>query len=631
MKNSLVFSILVCALNILNVCGQNVNYLSQNNENIVSIDSIETLNILSRDLTFIDTKKSMEYAQSALRLSLEYNYKLGEAYAYLNLGSLYSLQEIYILGMDYIQKSQAIFKNQNDVKGLANCYISLGLLYGYLNDFEEQIKYYKRSLDIFNKLNLPERIAVSLHNLGESYYNNKDLEKSRETTLLSLDISKSIGHSVLLSSCYNVLGRVELSSKNYNKAEVYFQKVIEIYRESPKDAHKITTLESLINISEAYKIRKQHDKQIYFLNQASEFALTYNLSSYLPAIYHEEILHYSNENNQKMVKKYLTEQKLISDNIHLKSMEDKTDLVKSSLLSYALNKQNSLLAQTELRQKGKIETKNILLTAAIILFIILVLFVLKLRSVINDVKRKNNKIKNQNNELQSLISARNKLFAIIGHDLRGPIGGFKQVIDLLVSKDFDLNDTETLSELLHSVQGPSTSTYELLESLLLWAGTQQNDIIFAPINYNLYESTSKTLSLFQKASNYKKITILNKIPENQIIFADSNMIKTVIRNLISNAIKFTPNDKTISISINKNEKHWVISVEDQGGGISTENINKMFDINSNFTTSGTDNEKGSGLGFLICQEFVKKHKGEIWVESKEGIGSLFSFTIPLNE
>jgi signal transduction histidine kinase len=631
MKNFLVFSIFIFALSILNASGQNINYLSKNDENIVYIDSIETLNTLSRDLTFIDSKKSMKYARSALRLSLVYNYKLGEAYAYLNIGSLYSLREIYTLGMDYIQKSQVIFKKQNDSKGMANCYISLGLLYGYLNNFEEQITYYKRSLEIFNELDLPDRIAVSSHNLGESYYNNKDLEKSREMTLSSIAIGKSIGFIKILSSCYNVMGRIELTSKNYDKAEVYFKKVIEIYLESAESAHKITTLESLTYISEIYKIRKQHDKQIDFLNQASELALTHNLSTYLPEIYHEKILYYSNENNQKMVKRLITEQKLILDNIHLKGMEDKTDLVKSSLLSYALEKQNSLLAQTELRQKGKIETKNILLIVAIILFIISVLFVLKLMSVMNKVKRKNKKIKNQNDELQSLISARNKLFEIIGHDLRGPIGAFKQSIDHLVSKDFDLNDIETLSELLRTVQDSSNTTYELLESLLLWAGTQQNDIIFSPVDYNFHETITKTLRLYQEASSHKKITLLNKVPENQTIYADPNMITTVIRNLISNAIKFTPNDKIIAVSINKNEKNWVISVEDQGVGISAENINRIFDINSNFTSFGTNNEKGSGLGFLICQGFVKKHDGEIWVESKEGIGSLFSFTIPLNK
>jgi signal transduction histidine kinase len=631
MKNFLFFSILIHSLIILNTCGQNINSSSKNNKNRVYIDSIKTLNLLSRDLTFVDSKKSMKYAESALRLSLAYNYINGEAYAYLNIGSLYSLNEIYSFGMDYIQKSQAIFKKQNDSEGLANCYISLGLLYGYLNNMEEQIKYYKLALDIFNELNLPERIAVSSHNLGESYYKNKDLENSREMTLLSIDISKSIGHSILLSACYNVMGRVELSSKNYDTAETYFQKVIEIYRESPEDAHKITTLESYTHISKIYKIRKQYDKQIYFLNLASKFAIKHNLQTYLPIIYHEKILYYSNEKNEKMVKKYVIEQKLISDNIQLKNMDDKTDLVKSSLLSYSLEKENSLLEQTELSQKEKIETRNILLIAAVISFTILIFFVLKLISVMNKVKRKNKKIKNQNNELQSLISARNKLFSIIGHDLRAPIGSFKQFIDHLVSKDFDLKDTASLSELLRTLQVSSNTTYELLESLLLWAGAQQNDIIFSPVDYNLHKTITKTLRLYKESSSQKKITILNKVPENQTIYADPNMITTVIRNFVSNAVKFTPNDKTIAVSITKNEEYWIISVEDEGIGISDENIKKIFDINSHFTSSGTNNEKGSGLGFLICQEFIKKHDGEIWIESKEGIGSLFSFTIPVHK
>jgi len=246
------------------------------------------------------------------------------------------------------------------------------------------------------------------------------------------------------------------------------------------------------------------------------------------------------------------------------------------------------------------------------------------------IKTTGRKIKSQNHELQSLISTRNKLFAIIGHDLRGPIGGFKQLLDHLVSKDFDLKDTETLSKLLHSLKETSTTSHELLENLLLWAGTQQNATTFSPVDANLHEITTKTLILLREVSSHKKITISNKVPVNQMIYIDSNMITTVIRNLVSNAIKFTPNDKNISISITKNEKYWVIRVEDEGVGISEENRNKIFDSNSNFTTFGTNNEKGSGLGLLICQEFVKKHGGEIWVESEEGIGSSFLFSIPLN-
>jgi signal transduction histidine kinase len=631
MKNFMFLTILVYALSIFNIYGQNTSSSFKNDKNSVYIDSIDNLNLQSRDLTFIDSEKSMKYAQEALQLSLTHRYKRGEGYAYLNLGSLYNLNEIYTLGMDYIQKSLTIFKNNNNSKGLANCYISLGLLYGDLYNFEEQIKYYKLSFDIFNKLNIPERIAVSSHNLGESYYNNKDYKNSRKMTLLSIDLSKTLEHSVLLSAGYNIMGLIELSSKNYDKAEVYFQKVLEIYRNLGEGSHKITTLQSLINLAEIYKTREQSDTQINFLNQAAEFAQTHNLPSYLPIIYHEKILLYSKENNQEMLQKAIIEQKVVSENTSIRDIKNKSALVKSALAKSALEKQNKLLEQSELEQQEKIENIEILLIIAFISSIILVLFVRKLISVMKKIKITNKTIKNQNDELQSLISTRNKLFAIIGHDLRGPVGSFKQLIDHLVSEKFDLNDTEILSNLLQSMQETAGKTYDLLENLLLWAGTQQNAITFSPANFNLHNIIDNTLKLFHEVSSQKNIIISNKIKENQIIYADLNMITTVIRNLISNAIKFTPNNKNIFISITKNEKDWIVSVEDQGVGMSEENRNKIFDSNSNFTTFGTNKEKGSGLGLLICQEFVKKQGGEIWVESKEGMGSLFSFTIPINK
>jgi signal transduction histidine kinase len=631
MKNFMFLSILVYALSIFNIYGQNTTSSFENDKNSVYIDSIDNLNVQSRDLTFIDSEKSMDYAQEALRLSLKHKYKGGEGYAYLNLGSLYNLNEIYIVGMDYIQKSLTIFRNNNNPNGLANCYTSLGLLYGDLYNFEEQIKYYKRSFNIFNKLNIPNRIAVSSHNLGESYYHNKDYKNSRKMTLLSIGLSKTLGHLALLSAGYNVMGRIELSSKNYDKAEVYFQKVLEIYRNLGEGSHKITTLQSLIALSEIYKTRGQSDTQINFLNQAAEFARIHNLPSYLAIIYHEKILLYSKENNQEMLQKAIIEQKVILENTTLRDIKNKSALVKSALVKSALEKENNLLEQSELKQQEKIENRNILLIVAFISSIILVLFVRKLISVMKKIKITNKTIKNQNNELQSLVSTRNKLFAIIGHDLRAPVGSFKQLIDYLVSEKFDLNDTETLSKSLQSMQETAGKTYNLLENLLLWARTQQNAITFSPVSCNLHDIIDKTLVLFHEVSNQKNIIISNKVKENEIIYADLNMTATVITNLISNAIKFTPNDKYIAISITKNEKDWIVSVEDEGVGISEENRNKIFDSNANFTTFGTNKEKGSGLGLLICQEFVKKQGGEIWVESEEGMGSLFSFTIPINK
>ena len=239
------------------------------------------------------------------------------------------------------------------------------------------------------------------------------------------------------------------------------------------------------------------------------------------------------------------------------------------------------------------------------------------------------KLKKIEEKLKELNASKDRLFSIIGHDLRGPIGSFKNLTELLIS-DFDFTDTKKLSNILKTVHRSATTTYDLLENLLLWARSQQNEITFSPVNCNLHEITGKSILLHQELANNKKINIINNTPKILTVFADVNMVRTVIRNLISNAIKFTNSDKSIYVSANKKENDILISVKDEGIGISSENIKKIFNSNENFTTFGTGNEKGSGLGLMLCQEFIKKHGGEIWIESELGKGSDFKFTLPLD-
>nr|NQU88953.1 PAS domain S-box protein [Bacteroidota bacterium] len=245
------------------------------------------------------------------------------------------------------------------------------------------------------------------------------------------------------------------------------------------------------------------------------------------------------------------------------------------------------------------------------------------------IEEKNKALELSEQKLRELNATKDRLFSIIGHDLRGPIGGFKQLIELMIS-DFDLTDTAILSETLQMIQGTANTTYDLLENLLLWSKSQQNEIVFSPANCNLYEIAEKSINLLQELAKQKKIEIFNKIPQDQIIFADVNMLMTVIRNLISNAIKFTHQNKCIYVSVEKDENFCTISVKDEGIGIGPENIEKIFNPNVNFTTYGTGNEKGSGLGLMLCKEFVEVHGGIIWVESDPGMGSDFKFTIPLD-
>jgi len=248
-------------------------------------------------------------------------------------------------------------------------------------------------------------------------------------------------------------------------------------------------------------------------------------------------------------------------------------------------------------------------------------------AVNEELKSNIQEVKTLNENLHELNATKDKLFSIIGHDLRGPIGGFKSLLEMIVS-GYDLTDTEKLKEIFQLLHKTANSTYDLLENLLAWAKSQRNEIVYKPEEIKLKEIVSVTIDLFTELTQNKRISIIDNVPENTTFFVDKNMIMTILRNLISNAIKFTQEGKQIIISADKKDYEQVIKIKDEGTGISPENLLKLFKNSEHLTTYGTNGEKGSGLGLLLCKDFIDKHNGKIWVESEVGKGTTFYFTIP---
>jgi PAS domain S-box-containing protein len=231
-------------------------------------------------------------------------------------------------------------------------------------------------------------------------------------------------------------------------------------------------------------------------------------------------------------------------------------------------------------------------------------------------------------KLKELNDTKNKLFSIIGHDLRGPIGTLKSFIEVIIEQKI-YDDKESLKQMLDVLLKSTESTYDLLQNLLMWAKSQQNEVVFMPEKFDLHQIVDLKIALVSEMAKNKNITIHNQIPDEQYIHADMNMIMTVIRNLLTNAIKFTENGKNIYLSISEENSLFTISVKDEGIGISPENIDKLFNTKVTFSTNGTTGEKGTGLGLLICKDFIERHNGKIWVESEPGKGSIFHFTLPV--
>ncbi len=263
-------------------------------------------------------------------------------------------------------------------------------------------------------------------------------------------------------------------------------------------------------------------------------------------------------------------------------------------------------------------------------FIIILLKKNKRKNILNEeLNSKNQIILNQNEELSKLNATKDKFFSIIAHDLRGPIGGLMGLSQIMAEELSSLT-IEEVQELALSMNHSATNLFGLLENLLNWARMQRGSISYDPKIWELHLLVNESVEMIREPAKIKEIEIGIQIPEGLMVFADKNILQMVIRNLVSNSIKFTEKGGKIILSVEaKDGKTVEISIKDNGIGMNKELVDNLFHADVRNGRKGTNGEPSTGLGLLLCKEFVEKHGGKIWVESEEGKGSTFSFLLPI--
>ncbi|OFY60487.1 MAG: hypothetical protein A2Y71_05375 [Bacteroidetes bacterium RBG_13_42_15] len=243
-------------------------------------------------------------------------------------------------------------------------------------------------------------------------------------------------------------------------------------------------------------------------------------------------------------------------------------------------------------------------------------------------KKAEEEIKLKNELLQTINAEKDKFFSIIAHDLKGPLSAFLEATQILTEEIQNMS-LEEIKEITVSMRESATSIYGLLENLLEWSRLKRGMMDFIPETFNAKQKITASIAVLTESARKKEIKINYSLPEDLIIYADSHMFEAVIRNLVSNAVKFTPKSGEISISATATPDNNVeIKIRDTGIGMNRELIDKLFLLNEKTSRKGTEGEPSSGLGLLLCKEFIEKHNGKIWAESEEGRGSTFYFTVP---
>lgn len=234
-------------------------------------------------------------------------------------------------------------------------------------------------------------------------------------------------------------------------------------------------------------------------------------------------------------------------------------------------------------------------------------------------------------ELQRTIAGRDKLYSVIAHDLRSPMGSIKMVLNMLILNLPAEKIGGEMYELLTMANQTTEDVFSLLDNLLKWTKSQIGNLNVVYQDIDVVEVVDSVIDVFNMVAGLKKITIREEKDDKLLVSADIDMLKTVVRNLVSNAIKFSNEGSEVVVKMEEQDGMAIVSVQDQGCGIDEEGQKKLLHTDTHFSTFGTNNEEGSGLGLLLCQDFVTKNGGKLWFTSKKDEGSTFCFSVPLKK
>lgn len=550
-----------------------------------------------------DTQKAFLHASQAYEMAkIEGNISLQIA----NLNTLaftYNGQNEYYLAEKYLRQSIILSLQSKDVGLLARSYNNLSYTLLMQNSLDSALKYSNDALKLDSYKNEPESKTAAWRNMGAVYAKRKQYPEALEAFDKSLKIAYQIKHNFFIINVDNRKAEVLLSSGK-------IQPAIEILHQS-------------IHFSEVYNF--PHERQIAYKLLGQAYA---KIKEFEKA-YQFEVLHIS-----------------LRDSIFEIEYNRQTSDLQAKYQSYQKDTQISALSEDKKLQGVQIKQQKIIIYLSIGISILFASFIFLLYK--NNVKqnkarelalKQRNEIASQNEEirqnkeelkaqadyLKNSNGLKNKILAIISHDLRSPVNSLRSLLELYEKEHLSAIELGIIAK---GVKSNVDVLYLTMDNLLHWAYAQMGGLTTNPEPVNLATIAKEILQLFEVNRANKKITIENMLEENVCVFADANQVTLILRNLLSNAIKFTPIGGKIEIQMQENEDNIVIMVKDTGIGMSKEKLENIFSPNKETSVRGTQGEKGTGLGLMLSKEFVEQNKGTIWAQSEERIGTIFNFSLP---
>ncbi|MBK3518955.1 tetratricopeptide repeat-containing sensor histidine kinase [Carboxylicivirga marina] len=518
-------------------------------------------------------------------------YAIGEVYALARVANFYSKTDNYKMAEKYYQEVLEMGEHSDDLNIKEMVYLNVANFYNEQIKIDEALRYYNMLEESIKESGNTKRLKPLYNNLGVIYYFQKDWNNAKKYLNKSLAIKVQEKDSLGMFGSYQNLFRISLKNKQLQDANRYYT--------------ILNDLNAQINVP-----------------TEQQLAFKFNVTDY----------HILNGNKEKALKtfhSYASKKDSVSNAVFSKKLLG----LEESLEIERRDKEISLLQQKDELQQA--EVKNLQVVIGFIIVFIIVLLIngyymkrqwMKLLRADEQLKVKQGEIISVNKRLELSNKSKDRILSVIGHDLRGPVGGLKELVELYLElPELEPNDVVNL---LNAARESSSSAYYLLENLLTWANSQRGDISFKPQTTPIYPVVKRSIDLLDQSINNKNIEFDIDIETNLSIRVDINMFRTILRNLVSNAIKHSP-DKgliTVQATMRNADVHFVVS--DEGLGMTAEETKHIFEKKETYYIGSEVSKKGTGLGLILCKEFVERHNGSIWVDSQKGIGTKVCFTIP---
>lgn len=679
-KCIIVILILFIYCNITTVRAQQINTDSINAilHSTGDKEKVTFLYNLSKNLSNNNPNLAIDYINQAIESALKTYDADALAKCYQLLAGIHFRFGAFPKAKEYFLQSLNYYTQTKNEKGKAEVNNSIASINFAQGNFPAAVEGYLNSLKFYEDINDRQGMLSTLNNLGSVYTKQNNFSKAIEYNLRAIKLYEESADRLRTVVGYDNIGNIFLRQGNLLKAKEYFNKSLKIYSESNNNTGTAYTLNQLGNIEA--KLDKDQNAVTLFLKSLSiceklntqplivknlnDLASSYsNLGDYVKAIetYKRSIsiakrLNYliieldeaykglsdiykiTNQIGKATTFSILSNQiqdSLFNDSIvkRLSDISLRYESEKKQSQIEILSKERAIKESELLREK---QISTIFIISSIILFIIfivLIYFFIQNKHITRNLKKqkseleaKNKAILEQSEKLNQLNTVKDRFFSIISHDLRNNLTTMKLYFDLISHPEYtDYDNKEVTKNISTSVE----NTIDLLENLLIWASAQIKGVPIHIQKINLHSLALENLNLLHNAAIQKHINLTNNIGENITAYGDMDMIRLVIRNLIANAIKFTGDYGSIVISATLENDMCNICISDNGVGISKSSLDKLFIQNLNPTTKGTANEKGTGLGLILCKDFIERNKGRIWVESEEGKGSKFCFELPV--